>query len=87
MSHAHPRNKGMMKHRQHWTIAGDGWLVERAIFGFMFYRRRRDQHWSPAMHEIEIEYGLRVSGMRLSFSRVAKHFFDGKEPSVVAGPY
>ncbi len=76
----------MALHRSIWSVFGDGCMIERKLFVW-FYRRRLSQKWSPLMHEIATEYGIRVGALRIGWSWTAKHFYDGKEPAVVAGPY
>jgi hypothetical protein len=70
-----------------WEIYGDGKMAERKLAFAYFYRRQIAQKWSPLMHEVTTEYGMRVGPIRLGWSWTAKHFFDGKEPAVIAGPY
>lgn len=75
-----------MRHLQTWGIHGLGRLAERKVIGW-FYRRQTSQYWSPMMHEITTEYGVRFGGLRVGWSWTEKHFRDGREPRVIAGPY
>ena len=78
----------MKHHLKSWTIAGNGNLDEFKIpfFGWIYWRKTV-QKWSPLMHEITIEYGIRFGALRLGSHWTEKHFFDNKEPAVIAGEY
>lgn len=76
----------MNQHLQTWSIHGLGRLIERKA-GAWFYKRRTSQHWSPMMHEVSTEYGVRIGGWRIGVTQTYKVFRDGKEPRIVPGPY
>lgn len=69
-----------------WSIQGLGQLIERKWLAW-FYRRRTSQHWSPLMHEVTTEYGARFGALRIGWSWTARHFHDGKKPTVIPGPH
>lgn len=75
------------KHLSDSTRNGDRVVRETKILGVWFYRSMDTQKWSPLMHEVEHEIGIRIGYIRLTLTTTKKHFFDGKEPSVVRGPY
>ncbi|QIG73421.1 hypothetical protein EVC03_113 [Rhizobium phage RHph_Y5A] len=49
-------------------LSGDGHFVERARFGVVFYERVRRQRWTPIMHEIEVERGVRIGRFRFGLT-------------------
>lgn len=69
------------------TRNGDCIIREKRLLGVWFYRRMDTQKWSPLMHEIEHEIGIRIGYLRFTLTTTKKHFFDGKEPSVVRGAF
>lgn len=75
------------KNQSIWGMYGSGQLLEKRICGIWFYRRARIQKWTPLMHEIEREVGIRIGHVRLGMSGTVKLFFDGKEPREIKGAY
>lgn len=70
-----------------WGLAGRGTVTERSVFGLVFYRRTISQHWTSLLHEVTTERGVRFGSVCIGWTHSAKHFLDGKEPSVVPGAY
>ncbi|QIG67440.1 hypothetical protein EVB39_111 [Rhizobium phage RHph_TM3_3_9] len=51
-------------------LSGDGYFVERGIF----YKRVRRQKWTPVMHEIEVECGVRIGRFRFGLTSSKVHW-------------
>jgi hypothetical protein len=69
----------MRKTRGFHGLSGDGRLDERHFIGLIFYKRVRRQKWSPALHEIEVECGVRIGRFRLGLTSSKLHWITEKK--------
>ncbi|QIG75339.1 hypothetical protein EVC29_110 [Rhizobium phage RHph_Y52] len=56
-------------------LFGDGQFTERGIF----YERVRRQKWTPVMHEIEVERGVRIGRFRFGLTSSNVRWLDKNE--------
>lgn len=66
---------------KYWDVKGEASLRERNVFGLIFVREFRSQHWSPVVRNQAWFYGVCIGRFSFGMEVAGVRWLDGRTPA------